>query len=151
MGISIKIISFKGVILGSITDIASSNVCAIPAILYVVNFVHSSGVPSEKLAATALQVLNENQLFHAYYIVTGSLCSILGGYIAARISKHDEILNAALASFLCVSAGMIAILSGVSPDPVWQKILFLFLSPALSAFGGKLRLREISKAKNVSL
>lgn len=145
MTMSMKNISFKGIILGSITDIVASNICGIPAILYVFYFVHSSGVSSEKFAATALKVLNENQLFHAYYIVTGSLCSILGGYVAARIAKHDEILNAALASFLCVSAGMITILSKASPDPMWQQIVLLFLSSALSAFGGKLRLRQIAK------
>jgi len=42
--------------------------------------------------------------------------SVLGGYVSARIAKHDELLNGALSSILCVGGGTYAVISGSAAD-----------------------------------
>jgi hypothetical protein len=67
---------------------------------------------------------------------------VLGGYVSARIAKHDELLNGALSSILCVGGGMYAVISGSAADDLWMHLVFLPLSPALGTLGGFLRMRQ---------
>ena len=46
----------------------------------------------------------------AMHFLVGAACSVLGGYVAARIAKRDEILNTAVSSFLCVGMELYAML-----------------------------------------
>jgi hypothetical protein len=74
----------------------------------------------------------------------GSVCSVLGGYIAAWLSKHDELLNGTLSSYLCISIGILAISFGKDPHPLIVQLALLTSSPFLSLLGGYLRLRQKS-------
>ncbi|MCG2641381.1 hypothetical protein ACFPFP_18750 [Bradyrhizobium sp. GCM10023182] len=74
----------------------------------------------------------------------GGLCSVLGGYVSARIARHDEVLNGALASILCVGLGIYAAARGTGH--LWLDILYLPLGPALAALGGYLRSRQAATA-----
>jgi hypothetical protein len=69
---------------------------------------------------------------------------VLGGYVSARIAKHDELLNGALSSILCVGSGMYAVVSGSAADDLLMHLFFLPLSPALGALGGFLRGGKLS-------
>ena len=55
---------------------------------------------------------------------------MLGGYVSARIAKHDELLNGALSSILCDGGGTYAVISGSAADDLWMHLVFLPLSPA---------------------
>jgi hypothetical protein len=72
----------------------------------------------------------------------GGLCSVLGGYVSARIAKHDEILNGALSSILCIGFGVYALLGGGAAGHSALHLIFLPLSPALGALGGYLSSRR---------
>ena len=61
-------ISIKGVLLGGITDVLNTNILAIPLIIYVMAKMDWSHTPKDQLNA-----------------------AILGGYVAARLAKHDEL------------------------------------------------------------
>ena len=131
-------ISLKGVTIGNITDIAATYVVVIPLIVYIVV---SSGEPPAK-------ILKESTVFYISYAILGGLCSVLGGYVSARIAKHDELLNGALSSILCVGSGMYAVISGSAADDLWMHLVFLPLSPALGALGGFLRARQRARTVN---
>ncbi|TAK61705.1 hypothetical protein [Methylobacter sp.] len=128
-------ISILGVVIGSVADIALSGVLGM-AIL-------SSAVPATNVSPEVYQqlteqaMLNDLRLFF-YVFLSGSACSILGGYIAAKIAKRAELLNGALASFLCVSFGIESLVSGGSSFPLWLELLSVILSPALATLGGYL-------------
>lgn len=57
--------------------------------------------------------------------------------MSARVARHDEVLNGALASTLCVGLGIYAVVNGTGR--LWLDVLYLPLSPALAALGGYLR------------
>jgi hypothetical protein len=69
-------------------------------------------------------------------------CSVLGGYVAAKLAKRHELLNGALASILCILLGIYVVTSGKDPHPMLVQVLLVVISPALSLFGGYLRLRQ---------
>jgi hypothetical protein len=73
-------ISIKGVAIGNLTDMASFYLIGLPIGVFMV----IRGYPLD-------QPLESGTFF-----VLGGLCSILGGFVAARIAGHDEILNGAL-------------------------------------------------------
>src|SRR5262245_52276701 len=99
-------ISLKGVAIGYITDIAATYIVVIPLIVGIMVL---SGDPSAK-------ILKESTIFYNSYAILGGLCSMLGGYVSARIANHDELLNGALSSILCVGGGMYAVISGSVAD-----------------------------------
>jgi hypothetical protein len=74
--------------------------------------------------------------------LAGLVCSALGGYVAAWFSKHDELLNGGLSSFLCVLISLSQLTKGnyYYPQPV--RVLLLVAAPAFAIFGGYLRLRQ---------
>ena len=127
-------ISLKGVAIGNITDIAATYLIIIPLMVY---FSISLGKPPA-------EILKENTVHYYSYAILGGLCSVLGGYVSARIAKHDELLNGALSSILCVGSGMYAVISGGAADDLLTHLVFLPLSPALGALGGFLRAGKLS-------
>lgn len=126
-------ISLKGIAIGNVTDIAATYVVMMPLMVYLSL---SSGKPPA-------EILKQSTVYYSYAIL-GGLCSVLGGYVSARIAKHDELLNGALSSILCVGGGMYAVISGGAADDLLMHLLFLPLSPALGALGGSLRAGKLS-------
>jgi hypothetical protein len=125
-------ISLKGVAIGNIADIVATYVVMLPLMIY---FAASSGLPPDR-------ILKESTVLYASFAILGGACSVLGGYVSARIAKHDELLNGALSSILCVGSGIYALISGSAANDLWMHLAFLPLSPALGALGGYLRSRQ---------
>jgi hypothetical protein len=148
-GDALKRISFKGVVLGSITDIVATNILAIPLIVYITATRHLASIPKDQLSGVLLQTMQNDPVLYTTQLLIGSFCSMLGGYVAARIAKHGEILNGALAAFLCVGGGLYALVFASSHAPLWQHVVGFVASPALSAFGGYLRLKTMRDKSNV--
>lgn len=141
--VQMKQVSFKGVAIGNVVDIVSSNLVAIPVMILVLASASETSLPDHG-AGSAAEVLKASSVFLAASTVLGGLCSVLGGYVSARIAKHDEVLNGTLASILCVGLGVYALVNGTSR--FWLHVLYLLLSPALAALGGYLRSRQTARA-----
>jgi hypothetical protein len=131
-----KRVSFKGVAIGNIVDIVSTNVVVLPVAVYVL---FKAGSPPDIAAGSAKEILKGSTLLVVSSSILGGLCSVLGGYVSARIAKHDEVLNGALSSILCVGSGVYTVINLSSAGPLWLHLAFLPLSPALGALGGYLR------------
>jgi hypothetical protein len=82
-------ISLKGVAIGNIADIVSSNIIGLLLAAYIL----ISSAPSELTDGSATQVLMASSFYRVSAIILGALCSVLGGYVSARIAKHDDVLN----------------------------------------------------------
>src|SRR5215471_6821347 len=108
-------ISLRGVAIGNITDIVATYVVLIPLMVY---FAISSGLPPAK-------IFKESTVLYISYAILGGVCSVLGGYVSARIAKHDELLNGALSSILCVGGGIYAVISGGAADDLLMHLIFL--------------------------
>ena len=125
-------ISIKGVAIGNLIDIASTYLAGVPIGIFML----MRGYPIHP-------PLQENGTFIVAASILGGLCSILGGYVAARIAKHDEVLNGTLSSILCVGIGVYAIIGGGAAGHMGRHLALLPVSPLLAALGGYLRFRRI--------
>lgn len=136
-------LSLKGIAVGAIADIVLTNIAALPLMFFIIHSLKAANVPHEQMSAAVTEAIMGNPLYFLLSSVTGGICSIIGGYISAKIAKHDEILNGALSSILCVGIGIYAFMGGSGTIPLWRHVILLILSPALAAFGGLLRQRQM--------
>ena len=132
-------VSLVGVATGNLIDIISSFIVAFVA-AFPIALVHTLSY-RQPLDPSAL---GQSGMFVAVSGILGSLCSILAGYVSARIAKHDEVLNGTLSSVLCIGLSAYSIFSGSITNHVGLYLAFVPLSLVLGAFGGYLRLRQRS-------
>lgn len=124
--------------IGNITDIVATNLVVLPVMIYVLISAMSSGPAAD----SATEIVMASSVYRVSSSILGALCSVLGGYVSARIAKHDEVLNGALSAILCVGIGVYAVLSGSAASHLGLHLVFLPLSPALGALGGYLSSRR---------
>ncbi|HEV7705602.1 MAG TPA: hypothetical protein VGO46_14995 [Gemmatimonadaceae bacterium] len=142
-------ISVKGVVIGGIVDIGATFLAVFPLSVVFAVSANISSVPKAQQGKALAAAMHDSPAFFLSGIIIGSLCSILGGYIAARIAKREALLNGALSSWLCVALGIYSMLPGKvdSMTPV-QHALYLIASPMLGALGGALWQRYAAKAND---
>jgi hypothetical protein len=127
-----KRVSLVGVAVGGITDILTTNALLLPLMYFVL-----AAAATGSLSENALkQILAHRQLVTIASGVLGGLGSVLGGYVSARIAKHDQVLNGALSCILTVAAGLYSL--SHSSAHSWLPFVLVPLSPALGALGGYL-------------
>jgi hypothetical protein len=140
-----KKISILGFLIGSITDIVGTNIWALFMMIYVLMGYHllqNVGTSSTELTNRLIGIFQTDPIISTLNFVVGALFSIIGGFISAWIAKHDELLNGALSSFLCVLSGLCGLFSAsLQISRILLALLGLILSPLLGMFGGYLRLR----------
>ncbi len=130
-------VSIKGVLIGGIVDIVSTTIFGL-----VVLGVAGAILGSRRLHVDiggATQSLAANPGASATRWAAGALASVFGGYVAARLAKHDELLNGALSAYLCVFSGVFELATMSSRDRMWLGILMLPISPCLGLLGGYLQ------------
>ncbi len=136
-------VSVKAVLIGGIVDVASSGVLGIPLGVYVIASKGISRLPKEQMQAAVISTIHGSATLFAVQLLIGLGCSVLGGYIAARIAKHDELLNGIVASWLCVAIGVYSLAAGKSSEPVVIGLLLIAITPACYLLGSYLRLRSV--------
>ncbi len=133
-----KRVSVMGVVVGAVADIVASNVAAFPILVVAATKVDVRSLPKQEQGHALLQAVQATHSLFAAQLLLGSACSVLGGYIAARIAKHDQVLNGALSAFLCVGLGVYALLAKSDGfSPLTHAALFV-ASPLCGALGGYL-------------
>ena len=135
-------ISIKGVLIGGIVDVVASVVLDFPFALYTLSKAEYPRTPKDQIATRMTAALHGNLPLYVAQLVVGLACSVLGGYIAARLAKHDELLNGLLSSFLCVALGVYTMASGTDTNALWVQMFLLVASPACALFGGVLMRRQ---------
>lgn len=135
-------VSVKAILIGGLVDAVSSILLDIPLSLYVTLHVDLSNVPKDRVESTINTANQANIPLYVTGLLVGMACSVLGGYVAARLAKHDELLNGCLSSFLCVVLGIYMIAAGKDAHALWVQILLLLASPVLALLGGCLMKRQ---------
>jgi hypothetical protein len=131
-------VSIRGVVVGGITDIVATVILTLPLVVNVI--AELTDTPKE-LQAAVTTTIEADPLLYVLESVIGLACSVLGGYVAARVAKHDELLNGLLASSLPVALGVYSLAN--DSGPMFLPVLLLMASPLCSGFGGHLRLVQI--------
>jgi len=139
-------ISIKGVLVGGIVDIVTSSILAIPLIVVLVARANISALPKAQQTPVLTAAMHDSPMFFFTGLIAGSLASILGGYVAARIAKSEALLNGALSSWLCIASGIYSMLGKSDSMTPTQHALYLLASPVLGALGGALWQRMAMKA-----
>jgi hypothetical protein len=135
-------VSIKGVFIGGIVDVVSSIVLGLPFGFYAMSKVDLSNIPKDQKSAALAVVVHQDFPLYLGELVVGLLCSVPGGYVAAWLAKHDELLNGGLSSFLCVFLGIYTMVSGKDPSALWVQTLLLLASPVFALIGGELMRRQ---------
>ena len=136
-------VSFPGILVGGLVDVLLSILLAIAMAItmsVIVNLQHPSSTHRLAFLNAALRSLP----FVMSKVLGGLACSVLGGYIAARIARGSELLNGTLSSACCIVVGGLLILFGKSNSSHGPVILAFLSSPLCGLVGGYLRLRQKS-------
>ena len=133
-GVRVSIVS---IVIGGITDVVSSSVLALPVIIYVMVKYDLFRLATGPTAIPTL--IHSSVWLYGLQLGIGLGCSVLGGYVAAWMAKHNELLNGALSSFLCTAIGVYSVLSGKDSQSVVVQIFLLAAAPAFALLGGYLR------------
>ena len=141
-------ISVKGVVVGGVISIVATMVLTIPLIVYLIATELSSTL-KDPLQAAIMAAIRANPLLYGLQSLIGLACSVLGGYMAARVAKHDELLNGLLASFLPVALGVYSLATGKNSGPLLLPVLLLIASPLCSRLGGHLRLVQSAEVLHI--
>jgi hypothetical protein len=124
-------VSIASILIGGVVDVAASIFCGSFLVLIVSLTLQAAHTSTR--SSTALPVA---------LLLNGLACSVLGGFVAARLARHDELLNAGLSFCLCVAIGLWLLVAGRESQPLWDQILLLAAGPACAVLGGYIRLRR---------
>jgi len=137
----LDIICLKGITIGGIVDVLGSAAMSIPVAIVAAWRIALPSLPAGE-QARALGDALESPPYYFATLLLGSLFSVIGGYVCARIARRGEVLNGALSALPCIFLGVWGSISGMIRLPLWQHLLFILLTLALGALGGYLQLRR---------
>jgi hypothetical protein len=135
-------ISIRGVVVGGAVDIVTTVILTLPLVVYVIA-TELPGAFKDPLPAAVMATIQASPLLCGLQSVIGLACSVLGGYVAARVARHDELLNGLLASSLPVALGVYSLTSDKDSGPLLLPVLLLIASPLCSGLGGHVRAVQI--------
>ncbi len=135
-------LSLKAAIIGGIVDMLSTYLLVVIALFVFIvatGLVSAGHQPPQGLSDMVVRSV-QNGPIHVLLICLGCLCSVFGGYVAARIAKHDELLNGAASAWLCVLVGLFGFASVQDGGQIVRHIASEVAAPLLGLFGGYIRL-----------
>jgi hypothetical protein len=137
-------LSAKAVIVGGLVGVLCSgffDVVLVSLFMARHGVLHSVDRHAHAAAASAMQASTPTQ---AASLLIGFGTSAVGGFVAARLAGHDELLNGACSSFLGLLIGVLTIASGRESRSWTVQAIILLLSPILGLLGGYL---EIARSR----
>jgi hypothetical protein len=147
-------ISLQAIVIGGFADLAFTFAFGIGMGLLLFAGL-AARMPIDQVTPAARAATSGTAMTVATGII-GLVGSLVGGVIAGRLARHDELLNGTMSSFLGIGLGIYHILSGHNHDLAMIRALAFLAAPAASFLGGYLsrlqRLRiTFSQTSNVSL
>jgi hypothetical protein len=139
----------RSVLVGGLIDAFCSSFLGAVSVVVVLLILSIAHTPPDSVAAVTSDIVHANPLFIAAQVVIGAGCSLLGGYIAARLAGHDERLNGAASSVVSLVSGIVAIALGHDPQQLTLHVLILPVKPALGYVGGYLRASQVRRVRVV--
>ena len=132
-------VSIRGVVIGGVVDVILSGILGIPLIIYVLATRGLAGLPKTEMQRAVVSAIHASTSLYAVQLLIGSVCTVLGAFLAARIAKHDHVLNGLLASLICVAIGVYSVVAGKSSEPlIIQLTLLGVITPLCGLAGGYL-------------
>lgn len=133
-----KKLSLPGIVVGAVVDVVGTNIWGLALVTVLIVFHHLIGHPQAEMLSQIHHWLSDDPWVIFLNYVIGGAFTLLGGYVAAVIAKHNEVLNGGSASFLCI----VFVLCTAGSLPLWQILLAIVFNPLVGMLGGYLRLRQ---------
>jgi len=106
-------------------------------VVYMKEPLETGGVPAEALQE-ALKEMISSQEGLLDLLIIGALCTVLGGYLAGRVARAEEIKHGALVGAVALIVGVLqtGMAGEASPVPYWHELLGYVLAIPAGALGG---------------
>jgi hypothetical protein len=131
--------SLKAVLLGGLVNTSCSFAYGVVSQLTVAIVLSARGVKGDAMNAYLF-----GPAFLIAGLIGGTAATLLGGFVAARIAKARELLNAAASSVPCMVLVLVILLlsKNETPIPTWYTITSYAVIIPAAIFGGHLGLRR---------
>jgi hypothetical protein len=129
-------VSIKGVIIGGVVDVGGSMILGILVSIIVYYHIGLLHIPKDQVQS-AIKAAFEGPV-RMILMTLGIGGTVLGGFVAAMVAKHDEMLNGALSSLLSTAMGVYEMAAGKSSHSLRVQILMMIAAPLCAALGGYL-------------
>jgi hypothetical protein len=143
-------ISIKAVIFGGVTDIVASTALGIPLGLYVVASHGFADLHKDALRAAVVAAVHGSPLLYAAQLLIGFGASLLGGFVAASLSRDNKRLNGILASWLCVGIGIRALVTGQDGMSPVVVALMIAVTPLCYFLGASLQVKRAASGSSLA-
>jgi putative membrane protein (TIGR04086 family) len=134
-------VKIRPVIVGAVVDYIATFVLVMLYLIfyYVKEPFGKGGLPEEAIEKALNEMLSSQEGLLAL-IVIGAFCTALGGYLAARLAKAEEIKHGALVGAVALIVGVLqtAMTEEASPVPPFYQLLGYILAIPAGALGGSL-------------
>lgn len=137
-------ISFRAVLAGGAADVLSTIVLFSLLSSYVMITNGFTETKPEILGPQISNAIHNSSILFGFQTVIGLICSILGGYIAARVAKQDEVENAIAASLIFVIFGIYTILADTT-DALALNVFSTLITPFFYRLGAQVRIKQLAK------
>jgi putative membrane protein (TIGR04086 family) len=127
------------IIVGAVVDYVATFVVVMAYLIiyYVKEPLESGGLPEEVIERAFKEMVSSQEGLVALLVI-GALCTVLGGYVAGRLAKAQEVKHGALVGAVSLVLG--ALQSGMvgeeTPIPQWVQLLGYILAIPAGALGG---------------
>ena len=140
-------ISVRAILIGGIVDTLLTLVLLLPIMAWVGVGAGVFELPDAQQSAALARAFEENYGAYIAGVLLGSMSSMVGGYVAARIADRAHLLNGALSAWFCFVLTVYGVLFDRSSLTSLWYLLFLPLGPALAALGGAEARRRLRKPR----
>lgn len=138
-------ISVLAILAGIAVDLLGTNVLLFPVMAGVAGTPAVRAADAASQTAAILEAMDSPSIY-VLGVVLGSLASIAGGWVAARLAHSAGRLHGALSAVGCVGLGLYGWATDAGKVAPWVHMSFLVLSPMLGFLGGALRVRQLQRA-----
>jgi hypothetical protein len=102
-------LSIKGVVVGGLAEVGLSLVCGLVLGIFLVFSIALQHLPKARIHAATVAALHSS---YWLFLLVGLLCSVVGRFVAAKLAKHDHLLNGAFSSWLCLVIELVTFARG---------------------------------------
>lgn len=138
-------ISIAAVAAGGVVDIVATNLAMLPFIIHALTTTDLLERPEAEQVAMFTRAFEDSSGLFATALLLGSACSVIGGWVAARMARREHILHGALSGWACVAFGIAGLFGPATTVSAWEHAAYLVLTPTLGALGGAIRARQESR------
>ncbi|NMM12473.1 MAG: hypothetical protein HHJ17_02870 [Rhodoferax sp.] len=128
-----KRFNLKAVAIGTLTMLALDLLTGVVSFIVFSGDSLTSGATQSEITAAG-KIIEQNDGYLLFGLLLGSLSTVIGGYIAARIARNLPLFNAFAVGVVGIAAGIL--LGGQSESPEWfNAVGYISTIPAAIAGG----------------